>query len=213
MFTIDLLKGTGIPEKSSPEKAVVSAVTIAVPVLVAIVLLGLYLSNRVAISVLGREAASYQKKAEDISNKLVTQKFYDTEKQQIKNYISETAEAINRHSQWSEILVTFIQFMPDSLVLTRLAAEQRNEKIKVPNKNKLGEKIDVMVPARTLVMSLGAVSDKNVDEDVREFRDKLRYSDLLSSKLDDIVVSQKVDTTGSREVISYEIKCIFKPQI
>lgn len=213
MYTIDLLKGEGVPEQSSPEKIAVMAVTIVVPVVVAILMFGLYLSNRVAISVLSTEADSYQKKVENLSVKLVVQKSLDTEKQLINQSIIETANSINRHTQWTDILITALQHMPDSLVLTRMSAEQRIERAKVPNPNKPGEKMDIAIPARTLTLNLGTALGSNADSDIREFRDKLRYSSVLAPKLEDIVVSQQGDSASGREIISYEIKCIFKPQI
>ena len=45
MFTIDLLKGQGIPIKSRPTGIAISAAAVAVPVIIAIVMLGFYLRN------------------------------------------------------------------------------------------------------------------------------------------------------------------------
>ena len=41
MFDIDLLKGQGIPIRSRPEGVAVAIVTVAVPVIIAIVMFGL----------------------------------------------------------------------------------------------------------------------------------------------------------------------------
>jgi hypothetical protein len=51
MFTIDLLKGQGIPIKSGPERLLFAAATAAGPGIAVIILLGMYLSSAAAISV------------------------------------------------------------------------------------------------------------------------------------------------------------------
>ncbi|MGD9109418.1 MAG: hypothetical protein PVG93_00625 [Phycisphaerales bacterium] len=213
MFTIDLLKGQGIPEKSRPEKVIVAAIAAAVPVLVVIIMFGVYLSDRIAVSVQKKEVSSYQKKIDELSDSLAVQRSYVAEKQRIRKYTTEASGAINRHTQWTDILVTLVRNMPDSLVLTGISVEQRNARVKVPNYKKPGEEKEISVPARTLRLSLGGSAGSTSDKQVRDFRDKLRSSDELSSKLEDIIVSQEVNMDDGREVISYEMKCIFKPQI
>ena len=51
MFTIDLLKGQGIPIKSRPEGIVIAAVTLAVPIIIAVIIFSFYLNNSIVISI------------------------------------------------------------------------------------------------------------------------------------------------------------------
>ncbi len=62
MFTIDLLKGQCIPAKSRPEGIAIAAATFAVPIIIAIVMFGFYLSNIINISIQKREVVRYKKK-------------------------------------------------------------------------------------------------------------------------------------------------------
>lgn len=213
MFTIDLLKGQGIPEKSRPEKVIVVAVAAAVPIVVAIIMFGIYLSNQIGLSVQKQELAAVQKKIDSLSNSLTVQKSFVAEKQKIRQFMTDAAKAIDRHTQWTDILVTLVRSMPDSLILTGISVEQHNARLKIPDKNNPGSTVEVSVPARTLNLSLGGRAANTSDKEVREFRDKLRNSEKLGSKLEDIIVSQEVNMDSGREVISYEMKCIFKPQI
>ncbi|MFA5553445.1 MAG: hypothetical protein WDA68_02660 [Phycisphaerae bacterium] len=213
MFTIDLFKGEFVPERSSPEKMLIAIITIVVPVIVAIGMFGMYMSNRVAMSVLSKEVSVYQNKSEDLASRLVTQRALEADRQRINACISEAANVINRNTQWTDILVTFVQNMPDSLVLTRLSVEKRSVRVKIPHRSDPEQKIDVYLPARTLSISLGSTIGASADRDVREFRERLRNSEALGPKLEDIIVSQQVENLGDREIISYEMKCIMKPQI
>jgi Tfp pilus assembly protein PilN len=213
MFTIDLLKGQGIPARSRPEGIIATAVTVVVPVVIAVTMVGVYLSNRVVINIQRREIAGYEKKTAGMSDAMRAHKLYEKRKDAIQQRISETAGAIESYEQWSDILVTVVENMPDSLVLERMAVESRTSKVKVPDKKNPDKKVDKSMLTRTLNMTLGGAAGEASDREVQAFRDRLRVSSVLGPKLEDIPVSQQVEMVDGREVITYEMKCIFKPQI
>ena len=211
MFTIDLLKGQGIPIKRGPETVVIAAVTFVVPIIIAIVMFGLYLSNKIIISVQKQEIVSYQAKIDQLSDAAELQKSFEEEKKLINSCLSEVSSSIGKHTQWSPVLVTLVKNMPDSMVLTKLEVKQRSVKRKIPKKDDPQKMVDISVPVRTLQMSVSGSPQYNCDEAVRDFRNRLRFSKSLKSKLEDIRVSQETDTLEGQDVVSYEIDCIFKP--
>lgn len=212
MFTIDLLKGQGIPMKRKPWGVAIAAMAFTIPILVAMAMFGFYLSNRIVIRVAKQEIVSYEKNIETLSGAMQMQKSLEAEKNNINNCLSEALSSIGRHTQWSSILAAVVENMPDSVVLTKLETRQRSVSKKVRQKddpNKMGE---VIVPANTLQMSVNGRPQANNDKVVKDFKDRLRLSSLLATKLEDIVISQKVDTFEGQEVVSYDIDCIFKPE-
>ena len=209
MFTIDLLKGQGIPIKRRPESIAITAITFAVPVIVAIVIFGCYLSNRIVISIQRQKAINYETKIGELSNAVKLQKSFEKEKNAINSYLSEVSSSIGRHTRWSPVLAVLAKSMPDSIILTRLEVDQKFIKRKAHKKNDTS----VLVPVRTLHMSVTGSSQYNSDKVVRDFRNELRSSTLLGPKLEDIRVSQQVDTLEDKDVVSYEIDCIFKPAL
>ena len=58
MFTIDLLKGQGIPIKRRPWGVAIAALAFVVPILVAMVMFGFYISNGIVIRVTKQEIAN-----------------------------------------------------------------------------------------------------------------------------------------------------------
>lgn len=106
-----------------------------------------------------------------------------------------------------------VKNMPDSLVLKELEVKRRSTKKKVPQKDNPQTMVDVSVPVETLHMTVSGNPQNNSDEAVRLFRDRLRSSDLLREKLEDITVSQELNTLKSRDTVSYDIDCIFKPKL
>jgi hypothetical protein len=213
MFTIDLLKGQGIPIKSRPCGVAIAAMVFAVPIFVAMVMLGFYLGDRIVISTKKQAIVNYERYINKLSDAVKLQESFEKEKSNINNCLSEALSSADRHTQWSPILATVVENMPDSMVLTRLEVKQRPANKKVPQKDDPNKMIDVSVPASTLQMSVSGRSQANNDKAVKDFKDRLRLSALLAPKLEDIIVSQKSDTFEGQDVVSYEIDCIFKPEL
>jgi len=214
MFTVDLLKGRGIPEKSGPVGITVAVMTFAVPVVLAIILFGAYLSNAVSISVKRKALAQYQKQIDNLSAVLQEGKNFEKQKKLMKDVLAEIAKSIDRHMQWSEILVDVVRKMPDSMVLTKLEVKQDTVKKRVAKKGEPDTKVTVTVPIRTLQISVGGRQGRNYDGAVRDFSRRLRESEILGPKLENIRVSKdSPDTRGGVDLITYQIDCIFKPSL
>jgi len=213
MYSIDLLKGKGIPARSKPEGIVVIAVTTLVPVIFALVMVGFYLNNKITINLRKHEVAGFERKIDNLSEAMSIYRSYSQKKGRIQQCLTEASGAIGRRSQWSGILVAIAENMPESLVLKRLSLKQSTTRVKVPDKNNPDTKVEITVPFRTLSMLLDSPADRQTDKAVKEFREKLRSSSVLSSQVEDIAVSQEVGFVGNKEMITYDLKCIFRPQI
>ncbi len=211
MFTIDLLKGQGLPAKSRPEGIAIASAALAVPVIIAIVMFGLYLRNKIIISIQKQEIANYETRIDKLSDAVELQKSFENEKNAISNCLSEVLTSIGGHTQWSPVLTTLVKNMPDSVVLTDLEVKQGSVKRKVPKKDDPTKMIDISVPVRTLQINVCGSPQFDCDKAVRDFRERLRSSTLLGPKLENIRVSQRFGTFQNRDVVSYQIDCIFKP--
>jgi len=211
MFTIDLLKGQGIPIKNRPEGVAIAVMAFAVPIIVAIVMFGFYLSNIINLSIKKQEVVKYERKIEELADAIELQKSIEKEKNVISNCLTEVSSFIGRHTQWSPILMTLVENMPDSVVLTKLEVRQRNVKRQVPSKTDPEKMTNISVPARTLHITVCGSPQFNNDRAVRDFGERLRFSSLLEPMLDDIKVSQGFDKLDNQDVVSYEIACVFKP--
>lgn len=213
MFTIDLLKGEGLPEKGKAKNMAFVAMVSAVPVIAAIVMIGLFFLGSVAISLQKGEIETWRKKTDKLADVVARQREV---KQQTTTYGICTAEvnrAINRHTQWSPILATVVTNMPESVVLTEIEVRQKSVRIKVPAKDNPEKTKDVAVTVPTLKMSVAATPLSNGDKDVKDFRTNLLASDIIGPRLENITVSQKAEDLNKLDVVSYEINCLFKPKL
>ena len=211
MFTIDLLKGRGVPAKSRPRNIAVVAVAVVVPVIIAIAMFGFFLHNRIIISIKKNTIGNYETRISGLSDAIEIQKSFEEEKSVYSNCLSEVLSSLDRHTQWSPVLVTLVENMPDSVMLTALDVKQRSTRMKVRQKDDPAKMIDVFVPVRTLQMKVAGRPQTNCDEAIRDFSELLRSSSLLGPKLENIRISQGLGKIKDQEVVSYQIDCIFKP--
>ena len=211
MFTIDLLKGRGIPAKSRPRNIAVVAVAVVVPVIIAIAMFGFVMHNRIIISIKKNTIGNYETRISGLSDAIEMQKSFEEEKSIYSSCLSEVSSSLAGHTQWSPVLVTLVENMPDSVMLTALDVKQRSVRQKVPKKDDPKIMIDVSVPVRTLQMKVVGRPQTNSDEAIREFSELLRSSSLLGPKLENIRISQGLGKIKDQEVVTYQIDCIFKP--
>ena len=213
MFTIDLLRGEGLPARGRPRHIVLAAITVALPVVVAIAMFGVYLSNKIVISIESREIDRCKTKTEELSGAVAQQRAYKLQAAAYDACLSEVAFALSWHTQWSGVLATVVENMPESVVLTALEVREQTVKREIPKRDDPTKMVSVTVPVPKLRMRVAASPVSDSDEAVRNFRDKLRSSAFLGPQLENIIVSQQIDELNDLEVVSYGIDCLFKPKL
>jgi Tfp pilus assembly protein PilN len=210
MFTIDLLKGQAIPLKSKPGSLAIIVMSIAIPVTVAAGMFSFYQRNKIIVSVKEQEIAKCQTEIDKLSDAVELKRALEKKKVAYSSTLSEVKSSIKRHTQWSPVLTTLMENIPDSVVLNSLEVEHNTVKKKAPKDDNPNKMVEIDVLVRTLRLSVVGGYQTNSDEAVRDFRDRLRSSEFLGPRLENIGVSQKSETRNGREVVSYEISCVLK---
>ena len=221
MFAIDLLKGQGRPARTKPQGVAIFVATFAVPMLVAILIAGYYYRNKVTILIHKQNIASYVTQTERLADALKLKGAWEKDKSAINGCLTEVAGAIGRHTQWSPVLVAIVQNLPESVVLNNLEVRQSTIKRKAIVKaagaekdkdKKDAKKADTSVAVRTLKLRVSGNPSYDCDREIKAFRERLRDSNVIGPKLEDVVIaSQGHDTLDGRDVVAYDIDCIFKP--
>ncbi len=220
MFKIDLLKGEGRPVRTRPQGVAIVLATFVVPVLVLLLTGGYYYRNKVIISIYEQNIVSYNNQNERLADALKLKEAWEADKANLNNCLAEVGSTINRHTQWSPVLVSLLENLPDSVVINSMEVRQSSLKKKAAVKatadkdQKETKKMDASVPVRTLKLKVCGIPNSDFDREVKMFRDRLRTSKVIGSRLEDVVIaSQGSDNFDGREVVSYDIDCIFKPGI
>ncbi|MHC4726666.1 MAG: hypothetical protein ACYS17_05500 [Planctomycetota bacterium] len=213
MFKIDLLKGRGVPLKSSPGGIAITAITIAIPLYVLIMMYGFYTNDTAYISIKEQEVVRCQSEIDKLSDAV---KLHDSLKKEQLLYsacLSEVSSSIEKYVQWSPVLVTLVENMPNSVMLTELEVREDSISKKIPKKDDPQQMVDGNVPINILRMSVSGGPQYDCNKEVRDFQDRLQSSTFLGPKLENIVVSRESETLKGQDVASYEIDCVFKPRM
>lgn len=213
IFKIDLLKGEGIPPKSGPTGIIIAAITAFVPVIIAMTLLGQHLHNKVTMKVKQQDIIKLESRSEKLSDAVEMQKSLEREKIFYNACLSDVKTSIEKYNQWSPVLMTIVENIPSSVVLTDLLVEQDSVEKNVPKKDDPGKTLPMKVLVTKLLLRLSDNGQGNCDKAVKEFRDKLGSSPVLASKLENIVPSQKSEKNDGKDIVSYELNCLFRPEL
>ena len=211
MFTIDLLNGQAIPLKSKPGSLAIIVISAAIPIAVAAGMLSFYQRNNIVVSMKEQEIAKCQAGIDELSDAVEYHKALEKKKTDYGSSLSEVKSSLKRYTQWSPVLTTLMENIPDSVVLNTLAVEHDTVKRKVPKEDDPDKMVDIDVLVRILRLSVSGGQQTNSDEAVRDFRDRLHASDFLGPRIESIGVSQKSETLDGQDVVSYEISCVLKP--
>lgn len=211
MFTIDLLNGQAIPPKGKPGGLAIIAMTAVVPIAVAMGMFITYLNNDVALSVKKKEISRYEVEISKRSGDVKMQNALKEEKQAYGKYLSEVRSSVGKHTQWSPVLTTLMENIPDSVILTSLEIEHDSLRKTVPKKDDPKKKVEISIPVKILRLGVSGGDQGNCDQAVKDFMGRLCASASLGPSLDNIAHSQASEEIDGRDVISYEISCFFKP--
>lgn len=213
MFTIDLLKGSGIPVKSGPAGVALAVITAVMPAVVAIAIFVGYLNNKIMISVERDKIAGFEKKIEssEFERTMKVQELLNHQKQTLQNSLAEVSTVIGGHTQWTPVLETIVKNMPEQMVLTAIEVKNESRKVRKAKEDNPEKTIEIAVLVRILHMSLAGNLQHNYDRAVRDFRDSLMYDEVLGPKLEEIRVAQEFSKLEGQEVVSHEMFLVFKP--
>ncbi|MHC4751571.1 MAG: hypothetical protein ACYTFW_17075 [Planctomycetota bacterium] len=210
MHTIDLLRGKGIPAKTTLKGIVIIMVTVAVPFLAAIGILDRYFRNKTVISIRQRAIVNERATSDKLADAVEFKDSLEQKRDLVHSRLSEVTTYIGDYIQWSPVLVTLVKNMPAKMVLSRLTAETRREREKVFKDNDPNQSVDVTVSKRVLALDISGSLPGNYDSLVRDYRVRLTSPDLLGPQLEDITVSQKPGGTGDDKTVSWTMNLIFK---
>ena len=210
MFTIDLLKGKAVPTKAQPGGAILKSLPFVVPVLIAIAVTAHYGYAKTSMTINETVVTDIEANIKQFSADL---KFHNDIKQQIneiKGTMSEVSGSIGQFSQFSNILQTLVENMPNSIFLKELELRSRHIPKNVQSKTNPDQMERVMFTQRRLLITVCGISKTQSDQAVQDYLYKLRNSKILKPMVEEIrIASSGADEFDDRNVTSYEIDCLF----
>lgn len=213
MFEVDLLKGEGLPIRSRPGGVAFACLVIAVPMIVGSAVVSIYLEHRVAVSVQQQQLTQLRRMTTALAPVLQERRTLQEHRALSIDLLGQVKTALSRRMQWSPILTTVVESLPETLILTKVQTHQNLVQRRVPSQGDPGATVAVSVPVRSLEIAVCGEDGYAASHAVRNFQDRLRSSPVLEPWLDAVTVSQEAQTLDGQAVVSYELNCVFKPVI
>ncbi len=212
MFTIDLLKGQGIPMRLTLQAVAVVAATALFPVVMGIAAFFYYTNSVVTLSVQQQQLAGYRAKMAKLSDDVAHKEAVEREISGHRSCLAEVNSLVVSHYQWSPVLANLVECIPESLVLRTLEIRDRSVKKKVQDPQNPNMMKEILVPAKTLVMNVRVAGGADSDA-VEQLQEELYGSDALGPMVENIVVSRQTETFEDHSVTSYDIDCMLRSKI
>lgn len=216
MYAIDLLGGEGVPIRSRPGCIAFACLLIVVPLIVGIVIVGVYLDRQVTVSIQSQQLARLEGVLGTLAEAVAVKRSLQEQQATATDLLEDIQTALDSYwpsGQWSPALAAVTESLPETLVLTKLEARQEFVTRKVPSKANPKTTVETSVPVRSLGIGVCGYDQDGSYRAVRQLQDRLRASAVLGPRLDAVTVSQESGTLGGEEVVRYELNCTFKPEI
>jgi hypothetical protein len=212
MFTIDLLKGQGIPMRVTLQAVAVVAAAALFPVVMGIAVFFYYTNSVVTLSVQQQQLAGYRAKTAKLSDDVAHKEAIEGEISAHRSCLAEVNSLVVTHYQWSPVLGDLVESIPESLVLRTLQVRDRSLRKKIQDPQNPHMTKEISVAAKTLMMNVRVTSGSDSDA-VEDLQEKLYSSESLGPMVEKIVVSRQTETFEDHSVTSYDIGCLLRSKI
>ena len=205
MHTIDLLRGQGIPAKTTLGSVGMILVIIAIPIFAAAGMVDRYLQNKTDIEIKQQTIVNEQATIDDFADAVNFKDSLLEQQNTIRSKLSEVSSCLGRYIQWSPVLKTLAENMPRGMIMNALKADST-----VDRKRAAGEKNPKMTVKRTLIIDISGIERRDYGNEVESYSRRLKLSSVLGPKLENIEFSQKPGSTGDINTVSYTMNLVFK---
>ncbi len=212
MFSIDLLKGKGLPEKIDTKRSVLKALPALIPLLALTVFASAYQHDRALLRDQQQVLKSNQQQiglyTEDIAE-------YNKTRSKIRGMqkcLNDISKAMAYRVQVSAIFVELVQALPKNIFIYEMTLNRNpaQEKFKLPDS---GEQKQRLVVRRKLNLVLCGYDEDQSDAAVQEYVNTLKQSPLLAEVFTEIKPSARWQgEVDSRAAVYYEVEYVLREQ-
>jgi Tfp pilus assembly protein PilN len=213
MFTIDLLKGNGIPLRSSPRRAALRTIPFLLPIILTLGLVVEIFYNRTLLITgqdnLQRMQAQITKARQDVTAyEHMLRTIQDT-----RNRLREVARVLNRHTQWSDVLTTLAGELPQDIAIGELDLKRSATRKKASDKNNPEKVVTCIQVRRVLEITLYGPPSGRTDQVVEQYLDRLSVSPVVAPMIESIrIASRYEEEIDDHRSAVYKVECLCKSQ-
>jgi len=185
MHTIDLLKGQGIPPKTTFGGAVCTALILIFPLLVGAALIGMYASNKTTL-----ESRKYraEKLKETLSGLLPNTQETANIRKEKNSYIiklQEASKCIDTYYQWTSVLIPLVENLPDNMLMDKIFVTNTSQG-SIKKSSDPNAPLVVPIPKKKMTIELHGLGSDSYTELVQGYREKLNSEESLNPVLENV---------------------------
>lgn len=212
MFSIDLLKGKGLPEKVDLKKSTLKALPILIPLLAVTLFASAYQRDRALLQHQQETLTNNRQQLELHTNDVIAFNKMNRTIKGMEKCLHDISKAMHYRVQVSAVFVELVQTLPESIFVYEMNLDRKaaREKKQLPDS---GEVKQQLVVRRKLNLVLCGYDADQSDAAVQEYVSALKLSPLLTDLFTEIKppARQQGEVDG-RAAIYYEIECILREQ-
>ena len=183
MHTIDLLKGQGLPAKTTLGSVFFAAMIFVVPLLVGAGMVGLYLLNNTKIEIKQGEIDRYKKEIEDLKPKVRQTAKMVEEKNSIANRLGEVSKCVDTYTQWTPVLIDVAKNLPENMKMNRLAITNEQSRNSGRRNNDPNKPLIIPIPQRKMTLEISGRGKEDFNLKVQEYQNTLKSKASLGPEL------------------------------
>ena len=210
MHTIDLLRGQGIPAKTTLGGVAMLIVMVVVPILAAAGMIDRYMQNKTDIEIQQQTITTEEATIKEFADAVKSKESLERQQIAINSKLSEVSSSLGNYIQWSPVLETLAEKMPAQMVMSSLSAVSTPVQQKAASEEDPGQTVNVTIIKRKLVLDISGSGDLDYGGMVQSYKKSLNLSPVLGPKLEDIVISQNRGRSVDDNTVSYTMNLMFK---
>jgi Tfp pilus assembly protein PilN len=212
MFSIDLLKGKGLPEKIDPKRLALKALPILIPAMAIMVFASAYQHDRASLRTKQQLLDSNQQQLSLYTEDIAEYNKINSKIKGMQKCLNDISKAMNYRVQVSNILVELVQVLPENIFIYEMKLDRNAAQKKVQHPDS-GEVKQQLVVRRKLDLVLCGYDGDRSDAAVQEYVNALKQSPLLTEVFTEIKPSARQQgEVDDRAAIYYEIECVLREQ-
>lgn len=212
MFSMDLLKGKGLPQKLDLKRSVLKAVPMLIPLMAMGVFAASYQQTASTLRAQRQTLATNQQEIDQYTKDVVEYNKVASQIKGLEKCLREISKALAYRIQVSDVLTELAQTMPESIFIYEMNMDRNAVKEKIQQEDSAVVKQRLVVRRQLKLVLCGYDAQKS-DTAVQDYVSELQKSPLLSGLFIEIKPSarQQGEVDG-RPAIYYEIDCVLREQ-
>jgi len=206
MHNIDLLKGEGIPAKTTLASVFFVALAVIVPIIISAVMLSFYLLNNIKIDVGLNSIAKSEEQIAISKPDMLKTITLEQEINRLAKRLKEVSRCVDTFAQWSPILIALSEEMPDEMIMNRLETLSATGRTTGRKNNDPNKPAVIPMPKRSIIFDISGGKQGSYSSRVQTYQDKLQFTAAFAQKFKAQPYSMEDTGTGENRIETYFLK-------